>query len=98
MKKISGEPLAKSLEAIEALRALHAELKDFAQDLDFSVPSFISHADAYAADPEKLLRYAQTVIPARMIILWGSSRMTTQGLVNTFLLGVDNSSPYPMLL
>jgi hypothetical protein len=83
---------------IGELRTLLAELASQRQYYDFPVTAFVSHAKDYAGDDGRLCRYAKQVICGRIMILLASSRMNTQRLLQTYLAGVDERNPFPMLL
>lgn len=84
--------------SIGAIRALFAELAAGRQDYDFQPPALVSHAKDHAKQPDRLRRYARQVIGARIMIFLCSTRMTTQALVQTYLLGVESKIPFPLLL
>jgi hypothetical protein len=84
--------------ALSAIKALHARLAAGRQDYDFQPPALASHAQDYATQPERLKRYAQQVINARIMVLLASSTMTTQALLQTYLLGEQNKVAFPLLL
>jgi hypothetical protein len=86
------------LEYIGELRALFAKLASERQDYDFQPPPMISHAKDYADDQQRLRKYAKQVICGRIMIFLTFSRMNTQRLLETFLLGVDSENSFPMLL
>src|SRR4051812_7608916 len=90
--------MAGPTEDVSALRALFAQLQAGRQEYDFQPPAMVSHVREYQKDQARLRRYAAQVISARVMLLLASTRMTTQGLLHTFLLGVDSVSPFPMLL
>jgi hypothetical protein len=81
-----------------SLRALLSKLRKGRQDYDFMPPTPVSHVSVHAHDLQRLRKYAAEVIPARTLILLASTQFSTQHLVQTFLLGVDNNNPFPMLL
>jgi hypothetical protein len=80
------------------LQSLLLELQAGRQEFDFQLSSLVSHARDYASDIPRLRKYAKQVVGGRIMILLGVSRMTTQGLLQTFLAGVDLRSPFPLLL
>jgi hypothetical protein len=84
--------------SLTALKALHAKLMAGRQDYDFQLPVFVSHALDYATQPERLRRYAQQTANGRIMVLLASSTMTTQALLNTYLLDEQTKAPFPMLL
>jgi hypothetical protein len=81
-----------------ALKALHVKLSAERQDYDFQPPVLVSHALDYATQPERLRRYAQQTVNARIMVLLASSTMTTQALLQTYLLGEQSRAAFPMLL
>lgn len=83
---------------LQSLRDLLAKLAAGRQEYDFQPPGVASNAASYANEPARLKRYAAQVVSARMILLLASSRMTTQALVQAYLLGVDAQAPLPLLL
>jgi hypothetical protein len=85
-------------EAVVALRTLLSELETGPQEYDFQPPALVSHVEAYKNDIPRLRKYATQVIGARIMLLLASTRLTTQALLQTFFLGVDNKNPFPMLL
>jgi hypothetical protein len=84
--------------SLNVIKSLYDELASGRQEYDFLPPALVSHADHYASQPERLRTYARQVISARIMILLVSSRMNTQALLNTYLLGVASSNPFPMVL
>ena len=84
--------------SLNALKALHAKLLAGRQDYDFQPPVLVSHALDYATQPERLRRYAQQTVSARIMVLLASSTMTTQALLHTYVLGEKTRAPFPMLL
>jgi hypothetical protein len=86
------------LKYLDHIKSLSAELASGRQEYDFQPPVLVSHAEHYAGQPDRLRHYAKQVISARIMIFLVSSRMTTQALLNTYLLGVDAKNPFPMLL
>ena len=84
------------LKKLDELKSLYTELASGRQEYDFQPP--VSHAEHYANQPDRLRYYARQVISARIMLLLASSRMTTQALLSTYLVGVDTKAPFPMLL
>lgn len=85
-------------EHVDEIRGLFAKLASARQDYDFQPPALVSHAKDYAGDALRLRKYAKQVICGRIMILVAFSRMNTQRLLETYLLGVDAKNPFPMLL
>jgi hypothetical protein len=83
---------------VETIRSLLTDLASGRQEYDFQAVALASHAVDHANQPDRLRRYAKQVINGRIMILFGSSRMNTQVLLRTYLLGVETSNPFPMLL
>jgi hypothetical protein len=90
--------MADQASTVSDLRALHARLKTGRQEYDFMPPVMVSHVPEYQKDKQRLRRYAAQVISARVMLLLASTRMTTQGLLDSFLVGVDSKSPFSVLL
>jgi len=86
------------LDHLNEIRSLFEELSASRQEYDFQPAALASHAEHYATQPDRLRYYAKQVISGRIMTLFASSRMSTQALLNTYLLGVDATSPLPMLL
>lgn len=83
---------------VDEIRSLFAELASGRQEYDFQPPTMVSHAEQYATQPERLRGYAKQVVCGRIMIFLAFSRMNTQALLHTYLLGVDAANPFPMLL
>jgi hypothetical protein len=83
---------------IEAIRSLLTQLASDRQEYDFQPAAGASHAADYAGQLDRLRRYAEQVINGRIMMLLASSRMNTQALLRTFLLGVETINPFRMLL
>jgi hypothetical protein len=83
---------------IDTLRNLFNELVAGRQEYDFQPASLVSHVGDYADKPDRIRYYGRQVISARIMTLLASTRMTTQSLLQTFLLGVDANAPFGMLL
>ena len=71
-----------------------SELASDVQEYDFSLPVLVSHVEQYATQPERLRKYAKQVIGARILILVASSRMNTQVLLQSYILGVEARNPF----
>lgn len=87
-----------SMNDIDSIRILFKTLLSGRQEFDFQPASLVSHADDYADNPTRLRNYARQVICARIMTLLASTRMTTQVLLQTFILGVEAKSPFALLL
>lgn len=83
---------------IDAIRNLFRKLASGRQEYDFQPAALVSHVDDYVDNSERLRRYARQIISGRIMILLASTRMTTQALLQTFLLGADAKAPFAMLL
>ena len=83
---------------LNEIKVLFAELAGGRQEYDFQPPAFASHVKKYSADPERLKNYAKQVIGARIMIFLAFSRMNTQVLLETYLLGAEATNPFAMLL
>lgn len=83
---------------IHAIRSLFNNLLSGRQEYDFQPAALVSHAEDYADKPDRIRHYGRQVIFARIMTLLASSRMTTQALLQTFLLGADSKAPFAMLL
>jgi hypothetical protein len=83
---------------INIIRDLFNKLASGRQEYDFQLTALISHAQDYADKPDRIRHYGRQVISARIMTLLASTRMTTQALLQTFLLGVDAQAPFAMLL
>ena len=86
------------LDHIDEIKSLFAELASGPQEYDFQPPAMVSHAEQYAAQPERLRHYAKQVVCGRIMIFLAFSRMNTQALLHTYLLGVEARNPFPILL
>jgi hypothetical protein len=86
------------LDHLNEIKSLFAELAAGRQEYDFQPPAMVSHAEQYAAQPERLRTYAKQVVCGRIMIFLAFSRMNTQALLQTYLLGVDSNNPFPLLL
>jgi len=86
------------IDELDEIRLLFEELAAGRQEYDFQPPAFASHAEHYATQTDRLQYYAKQVINNRIILLLVSSRMTTQTLLSTYLLGVAATNPFPILL
>jgi hypothetical protein len=60
---------------VNRIRELHEELTRSRAEYDFLAPALVSHADVYANDPIRLLRYATTAVNARIMQLLAISFM-----------------------
>jgi hypothetical protein len=90
--------MAENEPALQVIRGGYTDLLAGRQEYDFLPPALVSHAQDYADQPERLRRYSRQVVSGRIMILLCSTRMTTQALLQTYLLGVDNKLPFPLLL
>jgi hypothetical protein len=81
---------------MEILR-LHEDLKGQPSSKDFSLPTFISHVDAYKNNPVKLKHYAGQVINARLLIQIGLSLTKTFCFLDQYQYGTTNANPYAMI-
>jgi hypothetical protein len=86
------------LDHLNQIRSLFEELAAGRQEYDFQEAAWASHAEHFATQPDRLRDYAKQVISARMVTLLVSSRINTQALLSTYLLGVAATNPFPMLL
>lgn len=86
------------MDPLIAVKDLYQQLCADPQEFDFMPPVLVSHAKAYAGEPERLRRYAKQVISARIMILLSSSRMTTQSLLEIYQFGLEKKRPFPLLL
>ena len=93
-----ASPPESHIKAVEEIENLFAELSKSRKDYDFQPPALASHAHAYADQPERLHLYARQVISGRIMILFASSRMNTQILLHSYLLGKDAINPFSILL
>lgn len=84
--------------ALNDIKLLFSTLASSRQDYDFQPPALVSHVDQYAAQPERLRRYAKQVISGRIMIFLVFSRMNTQVLLQSYLLGVEARNPFSLLL
>ncbi len=92
-----GESAAQ-LNHLKDIKSLFAELASSRQEYDFMPPAWVSHVEQYADQPDRLRDYARQVVSARILIFCALSRMNTQSLLGTYLVGVDTANPFPMLL
>jgi hypothetical protein len=83
---------------VDTIRNLFSKLVAGRQEYDFQPAALVSHAGDYAEKPERIQYYGRQVICGRIMTLLASTRMTTQALLQTFLLGVDAKAPFAMLL
>src|SRR5262245_46455692 len=83
---------------IDELKLLFSKLASGRQEYDFQPPALVSHVEDYAHQPDRLRRYAKQVISGRIMMLLVSSRMSTQALLETYLLGFDARNPFPLFL
>lgn len=83
---------------IDTLRGLFNKLVSGRQEYDFQPAALVSHVADYADKPDRIRYYGRQVIAARIMTLLASTRMTTQALLQTFLLGADAQAPFAMLL
>ena len=83
------------LDHLNEIKLLFAELAAGRQEYDFQPPAMVSHAEQYAAQPERLRAYAKQVVCGRIMIFLAFSRMNTQALLQTYLLGVDSKQSVP---
>lgn len=83
---------------IDTIRGLFNKLVSGRQEYDFQPAVIVSHVADYADKPDRIRYYARQVICGRIITLLASTRMTTQSLLQTFLLGADAKAPFAMLL
>jgi hypothetical protein len=83
---------------IDTIRSLFNKLLSGRQEYDFQPAALVSHAQDYADKPERIRNYGRQVICGRIMTLLASTRMTTQALLQTFLLGADAKAPFAMLL
>src|SRR5271170_5174438 len=86
------------IDHLNEIRSLFEELATSRQEYDFQPVALASHAEYYATQFDRLRYYAKQVISGRIMTLLASSRMTTQALLSTYLLGVGETTPFPMLL
>ncbi len=56
-----------------------------------------SHAEDYSNDSTRLQNYARQVVGARMLMLTAFGIMNTQRLLQEYLTGVKDTSPFPLL-
>lgn len=84
--------------ALHEIKLLFSELASGRQDYDFLPPALVSHVEQYASQPERLRKYARQVISGRIMIFLVSSRMNTQVLLQSYILGVEARNPFSVLL
>jgi hypothetical protein len=83
---------------IDTIRSLFNDLASGRQEYDFQLANLDSHAGDYANKPHRTRYYGRQVICGRIMILLASTRMTTQALLQTFLLGTYAKVPFAKLL
>jgi hypothetical protein len=83
---------------IDTIRGLFNKLVSGRQEYDFQPATLVSHAGDYADKPDRIRYYGRQVISGRIMTLLACTRMTTQALLQTFLLGADAKVPFAMLL
>jgi hypothetical protein len=83
---------------IDTILGLFNKLASGRQEYDFQLATLDSHAGGHANKPHRIRYYGRQVICGRIMTLLASTRMTTQALLETFLLGTDAKVPFAMLL
>jgi hypothetical protein len=74
------------LDHLDEIRLLFEDLEASRQEYDFQPPALASHAEHYANQPDRLRYYAKQVISGRIMMLFASTRMSTQTLLSTIYL------------
>lgn len=83
---------------VDTIQDLFKKLESGRQEYDFQPAALVSHVEDYSDKPDRLRHYGRQVINARIMTLLASTRMTTQALLQTFLLGAAAKAPFAMLL
>lgn len=85
------------IDHVDEIKSLFEELTASRQEYDFQPTVMVSHAEQYSIQPERLRKYAKQVICARIMILVSFSRLNTQALLQTYLLGVETTNPFSIV-